>query len=85
MPNLGIWQTQEAKARFSNLIKDALDKGDQFISFRGEPVAVVISMERYDELTKPANSLLDFFRNAPLQEVELEIKRSKELPRDISL
>lgn len=80
-----MWQTQEAKAQFSSLIEDAVNKGDQFISRRGEPIAVVISIERYEELTKPAGTLLDFFKEAPLQNIDLDIVRSKEIPREIVL
>ncbi len=80
-----VWQTQTAKAQFSSLIKAALKDRDQFITVRGEQVAVVMSKKRYDELTKPAGSLLDFFKNAPLQDIEIDIERSDDLPRDISL
>jgi antitoxin Phd len=83
--SLPIWQTQEAKANFSQLVKAVLEQGDQFITYRGELIAVVISKERYDELTRPVTSLIDFFKNSPLQDVDLEIERKPDLPRDISL
>lgn len=79
------WQIQEAKAQFSQLVKAAEEQGDQFITYRGELIAVLISKERYEQLTQPLGSLLDLFREAPLQDVELEIERSKDLPRDVSL
>ncbi|HEY4831639.1 MAG TPA: type II toxin-antitoxin system prevent-host-death family antitoxin [Waddliaceae bacterium] len=79
-----MWQTQEAKAKFSQLVK-VVNQGDQFITFRGEVVAVVISKKKYDELTKPDGSLLDFFKNAPLQAVDLDIERSSDLSREIVL
>lgn len=82
---LSVWQTQEAKAKFSQLVKATLEEGDQFITSRGELIAVLISRERYDELTRPSGSLLEFFRNAPLQDVELKIERSRDLSRDITI
>jgi antitoxin Phd len=82
---LSTWQTQEAKAKFSQLVRAAFEEGDQFITFRGELIAVVISKERYDELTRPSGSLLNFFKAAPLQDTNLEIERSRDLPRAITL
>jgi prevent-host-death family protein len=81
---LSKWQMQEAKAKFSQLIK-SLSKGDQFITYRGELIAVVISKERYEELITPAETLIDFFKKAPLQHIDIKIERSRDLPRDISL
>ncbi len=82
---LSTWQIQEAKAKFSQLLRAVVDQGDQFITFRGEEIAVVISKKRYDELIKPTGSLLDFFKSAPLQDVDLKIERKRDLPRDFSL
>ena len=39
------WQLQDAKARFSELIDDTLDKGPQIVTRRGIDTAVVISFE----------------------------------------
>ncbi|MCH9626778.1 MAG: hypothetical protein S4CHLAM2_04060 [Chlamydiales bacterium] len=42
------------------------------------------SSEKEDEdLTQPLRSLIDFFKNAPLQEVEIDAERNKDL-EDIS-
>lgn len=79
------WQSQEAKARFAEVIRKAIEEGDQIIKNRGEDVAVIISKERYDSLTTPKNSLLSFFYAAPYSEVDLNITRSGELPREIEL
>ena len=72
---LSIWQTQEAKAKFSQLVKAALVEGDQFIIQNGELVVAILSKKKYDTLTHPSKSFLDFFKDAPLQEIELEIER----------
>ncbi len=78
------WQIQDAKAKFSQLI-NSLENGDQFITYRGDLVAVVVSKKRYDELTTPSGTLLDFFKNSPLQDVDLEIERSRDFPREVDL
>ena len=41
------WQLQDAKARFSKLIDDTLEKGPQVVTRRGIDTAVVVSMEEW--------------------------------------
>lgn len=80
-----VWQIQEAKAKFSQLVEDATIKGYQTITKQGEPVAVLLSKKEFDEITQSKTSLLKFFRAAPCQEIELNIQRSKDLPRELDL
>ena len=83
--NNNIWQIQEAKAQFSQLVEDANKKGYQTITKQGEPVAVIVSKKEFDKMNRPKTSLLNFFKEAPFPEVELDMKRSKDLPREIDL
>jgi antitoxin Phd len=76
------WQIQEAKAKFSQLIVDATQKGYQVITKQGEPVAILISKTDFDKITHPKGSLLEFFKTAPCQDVELDIERSKGFSRN---
>ena len=39
------WQLQDAKARFSELIDDAVERGPQIVTRRGIDTAVVVSMQ----------------------------------------
>ncbi len=79
------WQIQEASAKFSQLMERVKEAGTQVITKRGAPIVVVMSKQRYDELIKPSNSLLDFFEEAPLPEIDLDISRSNDLPREVRL
>jgi antitoxin Phd len=45
------WQLQDAKARFSELIEDSLQKGPQVVTRRGIDTAVVVSLEEWQKLT----------------------------------
>ena len=45
------WQMQEAKARLSRLVKEAVNDGPQAITLHGQAVAVVLSMKQYEKLT----------------------------------
>jgi prevent-host-death family protein len=83
--NKNVWQIQEAKAKFSQLVEDANVKGYQTITKQGQPVAVILSKEEFDKITESKTSLLVFFKAAPCQEIELNIRRSKDLPRELDL
>jgi len=77
------WQLQEAKSRFSEVIKLAAI-APQSITLHGVPVAVIISMDKYKQLAKPEKSLLEFLRSAPFPLDELEIpEREAEEMREI--
>jgi prevent-host-death family protein len=53
------WQLQEAKARFSEVVRRAVDEGPQHVSVRGEPAAVVLSEQEYRQLTSKRPSIVD--------------------------
>jgi prevent-host-death family protein len=72
------WQLQEAKARFSELVKQAASEGPQEITVHGRSVAIVLSREEFDRLVG-GRSLVDFMQRSPLRDIE-EI----DFPRDKS-
>jgi len=59
------WQMQAAKARFSELVKNAADSGPQEITLHGRSVAVVVSRELFDRLSGNPDSLVDFMQQSP--------------------
>ncbi len=79
------WQVQEAKARFSELMRDAASNGPQAITVRGRRTAVVLSVHDYDRLNRPQSSLTEFLRTSPLAGIELDIERDRSPPRDVDL
>ena len=80
------WQLQEAKARLSEVIKQASKEGPQTITMRGEPTAVVLSKDEYERLKHPKRNFVDFMRKSPLYGVDIDLKREQTLTRasDIS-
>ena len=80
-----IWQLQEAKNRFSEVVEEALHKGPQTVTRHGEETVVVLSVKEYRKLTRPSVGLVDFFRQSPLKGMKLDLKRSKELSREVDL
>ena len=69
------WQIQEAKSKFSALIRDAHDN-PQTITKHGEPVAVVLSAQHYARLSQPPRRVLEILQSAPLRELVIERDRS---------
>ena len=80
-----IWQLQEAKNRFSEVINKALGEGPQIVTRHGEEIVVILSKAEYKRLLKSRTGLLDFFRRSPLVGIELDLNRDQSLPRDIDL
>jgi len=76
------WQLQEAKARLSEVIKQASKEGPQTITMRGEPTAVVISIDEYQRLNRPKENFVEFMRRSPLYGVDLDLKRQQTLTRE---
>ena len=58
-PARSNWQLQDAKARFSEVVKRAREKGPQHVSVRGEPAVVVVSEEEFAKLTSQRRSVVD--------------------------
>ena len=79
------WQLQDAKARFSEVVKNAVSQGPQNITVRGKTTVIIISKEDYDRLTQPEISFVKFMLKSPLAGLRLNIKRDKSLTRDIDL
>lgn len=80
-----IWQLQEAKAKFSELVRKATFEGPQEVTVRGQEQVVVISKKSYEGLLHPKPSFWEFMSNSPLKGVELELERDQSLLRDVCL
>lgn len=53
------WQLQEAKAKFSKVVDDAVEKGPQIVTRRGIETAVVVSIEEWRRANDPKPTLKD--------------------------
>ena len=79
------WQLQEAKARLSEVIKQASKEGPQTITLRGEPTAVIISRDEYERLKHPRESFIDFMRKSPLYGAGIDLKREQTITRETDI
>ena len=59
------WQLQDAKNRFSEVVKRAGDEGPQTVTVHGRRAAVVMSALEYDLLIKPRMSFNEFLMSFP--------------------
>lgn len=89
------WQVQEAKQRFSEVLRAVEKDGPQTITKHGQDVAVVVDMAEYRRLTGEKKSFVDhllaFPKMAPPADGgpdvwdEIEAERKKDFPREVDL
>lgn len=80
------WKLEDAKARFSEVVRLARSAGPQRVTYRGADAVVVISVEDLAPLLparRPASRLSEFLRSTGLGELELE--REMDRGREIEL
>jgi len=78
------WQVQEAKQRFSELLRTAHAEGPQIVTRHGQEIAVVIDIAHYRHLRGERVGLKDYLRSGPDFE-DLDIERSGELATVLDL
>ncbi|MGP3962516.1 type II toxin-antitoxin system Phd/YefM family antitoxin [Nonomuraea sp. 3N208] len=79
------WQLQEAKQRFSEVVRRAHDEGPQIVMRHGRDVAVILDMEEYRQLKsqEPKPDFKEFLLSGPdLSDLDLARDKSTEM-RDI--
>ena len=83
-----IWKLEDAKNRFSELVRRARLEGPQVVTKHGRESVVVLAVEQYRTLSEPG-SLADFFVDSPFGEAlrtgELQLERSEDTGRPIEL
>ncbi|MGH3728896.1 MAG: type II toxin-antitoxin system Phd/YefM family antitoxin [Micromonosporaceae bacterium] len=85
------WQVQEAKQRFSEVLRAVEREGPQVITRHGEQVAVVISISDYRKSAEPSKSFVDHLLAFPKLDTdvvgdvfaEIEAERKRDFPREI--
>ncbi len=85
---LPVWNLQDAKARFSELVRQARDRGPQRVTVRGEDAVVVLSAADYARLAPAASktSLAALFADSPfarLDDFEDSLIRERPPVRDL--
>jgi prevent-host-death family protein len=82
LPTPGHWQIQDAKQRFSEMIRAVSREGPQVITRHGEDVAVVVDIAAYRRLTGPDRDLTDILLGGPkLDDADMDVFADVEADR----
>jgi len=91
-PTPDHWQIQDAKQRFSEMIRAVTSEGPQVITRHGEDVAVVVDIGEYRRLTRPAVDLAGILLGGPKLDdgtadvfAEIEAERKADFGRAVDL
>jgi prevent-host-death family protein len=85
-PKPAAWKLEDAKARFSEVVRRARTEGPQRVTVRGKDAVVVIAAEALDKLlpaAKPRQNLVAFLQGLGIGEIDLA--RERDSGRDIKL
>jgi len=82
----GQWRLQDAKARFSELVRRVRSEGPQRVTVHGRDEVVVISAEEFRRLKgdPSGKSLIAAMQASPHRDIEIEPGRSPMPVRDVS-
>jgi prevent-host-death family protein len=90
--NSDHWQIQDAKQRFSEMIRAVTNEGPQVITRHGEDVAVVVDIGEYRRLTRPSVDLAAVLLGGPKLDdgvadvfAEIEAERKADFGRAVDL
>jgi prevent-host-death family protein len=76
-PSPGRWPLQEAKARFSELVRRAHSEGPQHVTVHGRDEVVVVSAQEFHRLegARGGDALIAAMEASPYRDIEIEPKR----------
>ncbi len=75
------WPVQDAKARFSELLKASLTEGPQVVTLRGVETAVLVPIQQWHDMNVRARPSLKMLLLAPGARADLELKPRGDLRR----
>jgi prevent-host-death family protein len=84
---LPAWKLQDAKARFSQVVREALEHGPQSVTLHGKDAVVILSAEAYGRLAPAAAQprLHVILPPSPLRDLDFEHGSVRSPVRDVEL
>jgi len=81
------WVLQDAKARFSELVRRVHSEGPQHVTVHGRDEVVVITLDEFRRLQgeRTGRDLIEAMQASPWRDVELDVSRSPSPVRDVEL
>jgi len=84
--SLTRWSLQDAKARFSEVVRQSLETGPQLVTKNGEDAVIIISVRDFNRATRPkSESVARVLARSPLAQAELELARPRDAGRRVKL
>lgn len=84
---LRTWKLQDAKAHFSQIVREAREQGPQRVTVHGKDAVVILSAEDYARLAPAAAqpSLHALLSSSPLRDLDFERESVRSPVRDVEL
>ena len=81
------WLLQDAKARFSELVRRARSEGPQHLTIHGRDEVVVMAAEEFRRLQgdRTGKALIEAIQASPYRDVDLAPERAPMPVRDVTL
>jgi prevent-host-death family protein len=83
----GRWRLQDAKARFSEVVRGAQQRGPQRVTLHGKDAVVVVGADEFDRLQRPVTGrdIVTVLAASPLTDGKLDRLTIKSRARNIDL
>jgi len=83
----GRWRLQDAKARFSEVVREAQQRGPQRVTLHGKDAVVIVGADEFDRLQRPVSGrdIVAALAASPLADVKFDRLTVKSKVRDIKL
>ena len=83
----GHWLLQDAKARFSELVRRVRSEGPQHVTVHGRDEVVVVSAEEFRRLKgeRSGDALIAAMQASPYRDIDIEPKRDRMPVRGVDL
>jgi prevent-host-death family protein len=83
----GRWRLQDAKARFSEVVREAQQRGPQRVTLHGKDAVVIVGADEFDRLQRPltGRDIINALAGSPLADVPFERLSVRSKVRDIEL
>ena len=81
------WRLQDAKARLSEVVRQAQQRGPQRVTLHGRDAVVVVAADEFDRMLRPVSGrdIVVALAASPLADVTFERLTIKPPVRDVSL
>src|ERR1700719_5187642 len=86
-PKSGYWVLQDAKARFSELVRRVRSEGPQHVTVHGRDEVVVVSAEEFRRLKgeRSGDALIAAMQASAYRDIDIEPKRARMPVRGVDL